>query len=51
MPHYIDDPQDLAKYVLFLKVPQLIYMFIITFTMLKIDGKLFWAVNFVSLIP
>ena len=51
MNSYLHDPEDVAKASLVLMIPQNIYMIAITFTMLFVNGKLFWVINLISLFP
>jgi hypothetical protein len=48
---YMRTPEEVAKASLVLLVPQMIYMIAVTFSMLFINGKLFWVVNLVSVVP
>ena len=51
MNTFLHSAEDVAKCALVLMVPQNIYMIAITFTMLFVNGKLFWVINLISLFP
>ena len=44
------DHSSLAQCLALMKIPELIYILTVSFTMLSVDGKLFWVINLVCVI-
>ena len=44
------EKEDIGNFVNFLRIPEIIFILIISLTMLSVDGKLFWVLNLFGVI-